>query len=99
MTHRWKSTNHHQEHIDQSLGDPLEERFVVEGSIWEPINLNLEEKLHNHCVVNDQLNKCLNSPKFDLGINHVTMKEGHGENNHPSLEGKSCERYVVEINL
>ena len=90
LTHGWKYTNHHQKIHDKSLGDPLKETPIVEDSIWDPINAPLEEKLHNHWVVDDKPNKYLNDPIYDSYFNHVTMKEEEGKNNQTSLEGKVC---------
>ena len=81
---RGREPNHHQE------------ASIVEPSICESIKEPLEEELHSHCLIDDNLSQYPTYPNLDSDLDHITAEEEKVEINKTSVEEQSCGHIVVE---
>ena len=79
-----REPNHHQE------------ASIVEPSICESIKDPLEEELHSHCLIDDNLSQYPTYPNLDSDLEHITVEEEKVEINKTSVEEQSCGHIVVE---
>ena len=52
-----------------------QEASIVEPSISESIKEPLEEELHSHCLIDDNLSQYPTYPNLDLDLDHITVKK------------------------
>ena len=69
---------------------------IVEPSICESTKEPLEEKLHSHCLIDDNLSQYSNYPNRDSDFDYVFVEEEKVEINQISVEEQSCGHIVVE---
>ena len=73
-----------------------QETYLVNPSIGEVIKEPLKEKLHSHCLIDDNLSQYPTHPNLDSELDHITAKEERVEINKTSVEEQSCGHIVVE---
>ena len=66
--------------------DHHQEASIVEPSICESIKEPLEEELHSHCLIDDNLSQYPTYPYLDSDLDHITAKEEKVEINKTSVE-------------
>ena len=76
--------------------DHHQEASIVEPSICESIKEPLEEELHSHCLIDDNLSQYPTYNNMDLDLHHVITKEEKLEINKTFVEEQSCGHIVVE---
>ena len=75
---RGKEPNHHQE------------ASIVEPSISESIKEPLEEELHSHCLIDDNLSQFPTYSNLDSDLDHITAEEENVEISKTSIEEHTC---------
>ena len=70
---RGREPNHHQE------------ASIVEPSIYESIKEPLEEQLHSHCLINDNLSQYSTYQNLDSDFDYITAEEEKLEINQTSV--------------
>ena len=73
-----------------------QEASIVEPSICESIKERLEEELHSHCLIDDNLSQYPTYPNLDSDLDHITAEEEKVEINQTSVEEQSCGHSVIE---
>ena len=66
------------------------------SAIWVDNKDPLEEELHSHFLIDDNLSQYPTYPNLDSDLDHITAKEKKVEINKASVKEQSCGHFVVE---